>query len=132
MPKKTISAKIGVIVDREARIEANRRNISFSRLVEIALIHELNNKDNNHGLIVELEDLKEIINNKINDLKVNSNDNNVIKDEDYYINELISMHKHRGKLTYDIIKNYSDKSGLTIKELLNRLNKYLSDLIIDD
>ena len=126
MAKKTVSAKIGQIVYEQAKLEAKRRGKTFSKLVEIALIHELGNKNNNNGLITELKELNEIINNKIIELEEESNlkledDNKIL------INELITVYDKRFKLSAGMIMHYANKMGLSYQELVEILKDHLGD-----
>lgn len=126
MAKKTVSAKIGQIVYEQAKLEAKRRGKTFSKLVEIALIHELENKNNNNGLITELKELNEIINNKIIELEEESNlkledDNKIL------INELITVYDKRFKLSAGMIMHYANKMGLSYQELVEILKDHLGD-----
>jgi len=130
MAKKTVSAKIGQIVYEQAKEEAKRRGKTFSKLVEIALIHELENKQTNNGLIAELKELNEIITNKINELEEES-DNNFKSDLEngnkILLNELIRTYDKRFKLSAGMILNYANKMGLSYQELVEILTDYLGD-----
>lgn len=130
MAKKTVSAKIGQIVYEQAKLEAKRRGKTFSKLVEIALIHELENKNNNNGLIAELKELNGIITNKINELEEES-DNNLKSDLEnnnkILLNELITVYDKRFKLSAGMIMHYANKMGLSYQELVEILKDHLGD-----
>lgn len=121
MPKKTVSAKIDQLLKKEADKIAAKRGITFSRLVEVALIHELNRKSLDNGLLAELKDIQEYVGNKISDLTVIDDVEVTVKDDNYYVEELKRIHNEKGFVSSEVILNISKKAGLSFKEFKSLL-----------
>lgn len=134
MPKITVSARINEIVNREAHTVAEKRGITFSKFVEIAIINELNKKNVSNGTLAELEDIKEYINSKINDLSVIQEDDITIevKDMDHYINEIVKLHNMFHHVNISVLDNYAKEAGITSDKLIQVLHQRGYDLNFTD
>ena len=125
MAKQTVSARIGEIVEKEAKKYAKKRNISFSKLVEISLIHEMNKKNNSNGTLTVLKELEEFINNKKHDLApvevepVNLYNDNI----DSHVDEVVNLHDERGFVTEWVMKTHAKACGISFEEF----RKYIFD-----
>ena len=125
MAKQTVSARIGEIVEKEAKKYAKKRNISFSKLVEISLIHEMNKKDNSNGTLTVLKELEEFINNKKHDLApvevepVNLYNDNI----DSHVDEVVNLHDERGFVTEWVMETHAKACGISFEEF----RKYMFD-----
>jgi len=125
MAKQTVSARIGEIVEKEAKKYAEKRNISFSKLVEISLIHEMDKKNNSSGTLTVLKELEEFIDNKKQDLApvevepVSLYDDNI----DSHVDEVVNLHDERGFVTEWVMKTHAKACGLSFEEF----RKYIFD-----
>lgn len=125
MAKQTVSARIGEIVEKEAKKYAKKRNISFSKLVEISLIHEMNKKNNSNGTLTVLKELEEFINNKKHDLApvevepVNLYNGNI----NSHVDEVVNLHDERGFVTEWVMKTHAKACGISFEEF----RKYIFD-----
>lgn len=122
--KEGISAKINPILIRESKKVAKKRGITFSRLVEVALIHEVNGREFDNGLLTELEDIQNYVSQKISDLSVitESDVKFEIHDEKYYVSQLKELHEKHGRVTIEAVEKYAYKAGVSLEEFLSLLN----------
>lgn len=132
MQKQGISAKINPSVIKESKKVATKRGISFSRFVEVALIHELNGRDYDNGLLAELEDIQEYVSRKMEDLSVikDSDVSFEVYDAEYYVERLRQLQETRGYVSVDVVETFAKKSCLSLKEFLSLLNDDDCDFVI--
>ena len=125
MAKQTVSARIGEIVNKEAKKYAEKRNITFSKLVEIALIHEMDKKNQGSGTLTVLNELETFINKKKKDLApaelepVNLYNDNI----DDHVDEVVNLHEERGFVTEWVMKTHAKACGISFEEF----RKYIFD-----
>mgnify|MGYP003320460401 CR=1 FL=1 len=120
--KENISAKINRKIKTESKKVARARNISFSRLVEIALIHELNRNSLDEGLLAELLDIQEFVSMKIDDLSVVADSVGFVDDERTYLEKLRQKEEEYGYVSVDIVETYARKCGLELKDMVQLMN----------
>lgn len=125
MSKESISARVESIVVTEAKKVAKKRDISFSRLVEVALINEINKRGFDNGLLSELIDIRDYVDEKIGDLSVISESDVQLEvhDQEYYVDKLVDFHQEHNRLTTEIVEDYSRRAGVSFKEMICLLNE---------
>lgn len=124
MQKEGISARINPLVINESKKVAKKRGISFSRFIEVALIHELNGREFDNGLLAELEDIQAYVSKKMDDLAV-INDSDVsfeVHDAEYYVERLKQLQEERGRVSVDVVETFARKSCLSMQDFLSLLN----------
>lgn len=124
MAKVNVSARINEKVKAQTDILCKKKQVTFSKLVEVALIHELNKQDDN-GVLAELEDIQEYIQNKINDLTPATVDVEPIeiKGVEYHIEELKNLHNMFGYISVDVVESHAKQLGVPFEEFIQVLNK---------
>ena len=124
MQKEGISARINPLVINESKKVAKKRGISFSRLIEVALIHELNGREFDNGLLAELEDIQAYVSKKMDDLTV-INDSDVsfeVQDAEYFVERLKQLQEEHGHISVDVVETFARKSCLSMQDFLSLLN----------
>lgn len=119
--RKPISAKIRENVHKQATIVAKKNNMSFSRYIEIALIHEMNGENRDNGILAELEDIKQIVQMKIDNLSIVTEEPSDFRDEQWYINDLRRVNDAVGHVDLKMVENYATECGMTMAELIQKI-----------
>ena len=113
-----ISANINNNVSEQAKIVAKKRHMTFSKLVEVALVHEMNNNNDDNGTVAELKDIRQYITDKIDDLTpVETNVDTIeVKDINYYVNDLKELQRLFGFVSGDAVMVRVKQSGVPFEE----------------
>ena len=121
--RKPISAKIRESIHKQAKLVAKKNSISFSRYVEVALIHEMNKENRDNGILAELEDIKENIQGRIDNLSIVAEEPSDFKDEEWYINDLQRVNTVVGHVDSTMVEKYARECGMTMEELIQKMYK---------
>lgn len=132
MAKIGLNAKVTTELKQAAMKDAKKRGITLSKYTETALIHELNRKSDN-GTIHELQNIQNIISQRIEELQVQNPD----EYDDYSDNSLDNaiqdvdqLQKTCGYVTEEVVKRNADMVGLTFKEFLQELREHNVEIVI--
>ena len=132
MAKIGLNAKVTTELKQAAMKDAKKRGITLSKYTETALIHELNRKSDN-GTIHELQNIQNIISQRIEELQVQNPD----EYDDYSDNSLDNaiqdvdqLQKTCGYVTEGVVKRNADMVGLTFEEFLQELREHNVDIVI--
>ena len=117
-----ISASINNNVSEQAKIVAKKRKMTFSKLVEVSLIREMNNNTDN-GILAELTDIQQYVQNKIDDLTPVEDgvDTFEIKDLKYYVEDLKDLQRVFGYVSGDAVMVRVNQSGIPFEDLKKAL-----------
>ena len=94
--------------------------------METALIHELNRNNKENGTYAVLDDIKEYIEEKIDNLNIIIEDTTekiITKDVDYYVNELKEIHRLFGFVSAEAVAAHAKKAGVSYVDFKNILDK---------
>lgn len=132
MAKIGLNAKVTTELKQAAMKDAKKRGITLSKYTETALIHELNRKSDN-GTIHELQNIQNIISQRIEELQVQNPD----EYDDYSDNSLDNaiqdvdqLQKTCGYVTEGVVKRNADMVGLTFEEFLQELREHNVEIVI--
>ena len=132
MAKIGLNAKVTTELKQAAMKDAKKRGITLSKYTETALIHELNRKSDN-GTIHELQNIQNIISQRIEELQVqnpdeydDSSDNSL----DNAIQDVDQLQKTCGYVTEGVVKRNADMVGLTFEEFLQELREHNVEIVI--
>ena len=137
--RKGISAKVEQLVTEEAKKDAKLRGISFSRYVEVALIHELNKKSK-RGSYAELLEIQKFVNDKIAMLEPELLEDElpgeveVEEDADLIksIHEISAIQEKRGEVTEKLLSIHATRLGYGTQEFQKLLSEHGVKLTIMD
>ena len=131
--RKGISAKVEQLVTEEAKKDAKLRGISFSRYVEVALIHELNKKSK-RGSYAELLEIQNFVNEKIKLLELDLpcvDDDEEESELMESIREIEALHSRRKHVTYEFLSNHARKLGYGVNEFQELLLEHGVEVFIE-
>lgn len=134
MKRTPVSAKILEGIHREAVTVAKRRGISFSRLVELALVHEMNTKGIDNGVKAELQEVIRFIEEKIDDLDcIDTESVNIeVDDLDSVLEELSMVQKKYGYVNVAMMDVRAEKLGMSVEHLIKEVHNAGLELNYND
>lgn len=127
-----LHVRITTELKKAAINDANKRGMKLSKYVETALIHELNRKTDD-GTIHELQNLQNIISQRIEELQVQHSDeydDYIDKDLDNALQDVDHLQKTFGYVTEGVVKRNAKIAGLTFEEFLQELKTHNIEIVI--
>lgn len=135
MKEASINARIPSDLKDQITVECKKKGISLTAYIIRALTHELHGRESDLIVVQELNDLKNLIDLRINEYNCNTNCNTdvsqkEVKDLKYYLNQIKIKQENKNCVPEQYLKLCADNIGITFKELLQTLTEEGIDIVI--
>lgn len=128
--KVPLTTKVRLELKQAAIKDAKKRGITLSKYIENALIHELN-KNGNDGTVHELEQIRDSIDERIRELKVDEEEQESMESAiDRSVQDVDSLQRKFGYVTEGVVRRDAELAGLTFNEFLEILKDYGVEIVI--
>lgn len=135
MKEASINARIPLSLKNQVIAESKKKGISLTAYIIRALTHEIHGRESDLIVVQELNDLKNLIDLRINEYNCNTNCNTdvsqkEVKDLKYYLNYIKNKQEEHGHVTEPLLKKSAKNIGITFDELLQNLTEEGIDIVI--